>query len=119
MNVLELGFFASLVLPATLQKNLGAESLQWEMIEIENVQIALANSHLTLLRRQRAQAIELRTIFWGFFSSGSLLIAPTPPSSAPLVPGLGSLVDEMLGRCWVGEPGCRYVWCCSGEKASA
>jgi hypothetical protein len=107
MNVLELGFFASLVLPAT--KHLGVKSPQWEMIEIGNVQKALANSHLTLLRRQRAQAIELRTIFWGFFSSCPLLIAPTPPSSSPLAPGLGSLVDEMLGRCWVGEAGCRYV----------
>lgn len=63
--------------------------------------------HLTLLRRQREHAIELRTIFWGFFSSSPPREAPLVPSSGLREPGLGS-ADAILARwSWEGDEGCR------------
>lgn len=83
-------------------------------------------SHFTLLRLHRAHAIELRTIFCGFFSSCPPLMTPPLPSSAPPVSGLGPPMEAMLARCCcIGEASWRYGWCwcwcwCSAdENASA
>jgi hypothetical protein len=79
----------------------------------------ILNSHLTLLRLQRTHAIELRTIFGGFFSSSPPLMTPPLPSSTPRLPELGSPVVAILTRYCMGEGSCCRCGWAAPEKASA